>query len=71
MLIFVAILAAPSVWKAIRFDRSAPENLAYYDVPAQMRLTYGLADLALAAYLAVMTGEVHKMLESAGVRGRL
>jgi hypothetical protein len=36
-----------------------------------MRLNYGLAYLALAAYLAVMTGEVHEMLESAGVRGRL
>jgi Zn-dependent protease len=71
MLIFVAILAAPNVWKAIKFDRNAPENVAYYDVPAQMRLNYGLAYLALAAYLAVMTGEVHEMLESAGVRGRL
>ncbi len=71
MLILVAILAAPNVWKAIKFDRNAPENIAYYDVPAQMRLNYGLAYLALAAYLAVMTGEVHEMLESAGVRGRL
>lgn len=71
MLILVAILAAPNVWKAIKFDRNAPENIAYYDVSAQTRLNYGLAYLALAAYLAVMTGEVHEMLESAGVRGRL
>jgi hypothetical protein len=40
-------------------------------VPAKTRVNYGLAYLALAAYLAVMTGEVHEMLEAAGVRGRL
>ncbi len=71
MLILVALLAAPNVWKAIKFDRNAPENIVYYDVPAQTRLNYGIAYLALAAYLAVMTGEVHEMLEAAGVRGRL
>lgn len=71
MLLLVALLAAPHVWKAIKFDRNAPENIAYYDVPTATRVNYGLVYVALAAYLAVMTGEVHEMLEAAGVRGRL
>jgi Zn-dependent protease len=71
MLILVALLAAPNVWKAIKYDRNAPENRLYYDVPTATRVNYGLVYVALAAYLAVMTGEVHEMLEAAGVRGRL
>ena len=69
MLILVALLAAPHVWKAVKFDRNAPENRDYYDVPVATRVNYGLVYVALAAYLAVMTGDVHDMLISAGVRG--
>ena len=64
------IFAGPTpIFDQVRSQRA--ENLAYYDVPAKTRVNYGLAYLALAAYLAVMTGEVHEMLEAAGVRGRL
>ncbi len=66
MLILVAVLAAPHVWKALKYDANAPENLAYYSVPARTRVQYAVVYLALAAYLAVMTGDVHEMLQ--GVR---
>ncbi len=66
MLILVALLAAPHVWKALKYDPSAPENVAYYAVPTRTRVQYAAVYLALAAYLAVMTGEVHEMLQ--GVR---
>ena len=62
MLVLVAILAAPQLWRAIKFDPAAPENQAYYSVTLEQRLSYGLFYLGLAAYLAVMTYEVHEML---------
>jgi Zn-dependent protease len=65
MLVLIAIIAAPQVWHAIRFDPAAPENQAYYAVATEQRVGYGLFYLGLAAYLAVMTYEVHDMLGSA------
>jgi len=62
MLVIVAILAAPQLMKAWRYDPKAPENVAYYGVPLQTKLEYGAAYLALAALLAVMTYDVHEML---------
>jgi Zn-dependent protease len=62
MLIIVAVLAAPQLMKAWRYDPKAPENVAYYGVPLQTKLEYGAAYLALAALLAVMTYDVHEML---------
>lgn len=62
MLILIALLAAPQVLKAWRYDPEAPENRAYYDVPARTKWEYGLIYLGLAAFLAVMTHDVHEML---------
>jgi Zn-dependent protease len=62
MLVIVAILAAPQLVKAWRFDPKAPENIAYYGVPLQTKLEYGAAYLVLAALLAIMTHDVHEML---------
>ncbi|UWU79806.1 site-2 protease family protein [Bradyrhizobium huanghuaihaiense] len=62
MLLIVAILAAPQLISAWRYDPHAPENVAYYGVPLQTKLEYGSAYLALAALLAVMTYDVHEML---------
>jgi len=62
MLLIVAILAAPQLIRAWRYDPRAPENVAYYGVPLQTKLEYGSAYLALAALLAVMTYDVHEML---------
>lgn len=66
ILILLAILAAPQVWKAWKYDANAPENVAYYKVSLETKVTYGLYYLALAAFLAIMTHDVHEML--AGVR---
>jgi Zn-dependent protease len=62
MLVIVVILAAPQLMKAWRYDPKAPENVAYYGVPLQTKLEYGAMYLALAALLAVMTYDVHEML---------
>jgi Zn-dependent protease len=62
MLILVAILAAPQLLKAWRYDPKAPENIAYYGVLLQTKLEYGTAYLALAGLLAIMTHDVHEML---------
>jgi len=70
MLVLVAILAAPQLWRAIKFDPQAPENQAYYSVTLEQRLSYGLFYLGLAAYLAVMTYEVLEMLAGARHVGR-
>ncbi|MCC8964914.1 site-2 protease family protein [Bradyrhizobium sp. Pear76] len=62
MLLIVAILAAPQLLQAWRYDPHAPDNIAYYGVPLQTKLEYGGAYLGLAALLAIMTYDVHEML---------
>ncbi|TAK92448.1 MAG: site-2 protease family protein [Burkholderiaceae bacterium] len=62
ILILLALLAAPQVLKAWRYDANAPENIAYYKVSLETKLTYGLYYLALASFLAVMAHDVHDML---------
>jgi Zn-dependent protease len=62
MLVIVVVLAVPQLMKAWRYDPKAPENVAYYGVALQTKVEYGLAYLALAALLAVMTYDVHEML---------
>jgi len=62
MLFLVAILAFPQLVKAWKYDPTAPENVAYYGVPWQIKLEYGGGYLALAALLCVMTYDVHEML---------
>jgi Zn-dependent protease len=64
LLILVAILAAPQVMKALRYDPRAPANVAYYDVKLETRLAYGAYYLALAGFLAVMAHDVHDMLSA-------
>ncbi len=63
MLIVIAILAIPHVMKAWKYDPKAPENQAYYSVPLETKIEYAVVYLGLAALLAVMTYDVHDMLE--------
>lgn len=65
MLILMALLAAPQVWKAIKFRRDSEEAQTYYAVPTATKLQYGLIYLGLAGFLAVMTYDVHEMLRAA------
>jgi Zn-dependent protease len=62
MLILMALLAAPQVAKAFRHDPQDPETRRYYAVPLAKRVQYALWYLGLAAFLAIMTHELHETL---------
>ena len=66
MLILIAIMAWPQLLKAWRYRSDSVEAQSYYAVPSAVKWEYGTYYLALAAFLAVMTHDVHEML--AGVQ---
>lgn len=66
MLVLMALLAAPQAWKAIRYRANSAEALSYYAVPTAVKWQYALTYLGLAGFLAVMTHDVHQMLQGAG-----
>lgn len=68
MLVIVALLAAPQVMKAWRYDPKAPENALYYTTSLETKLTFGLFYLGLAAYTAIMSYDIHEMLAHVRVR---
>ena len=55
-------MAAPQVWKALKWRSDSEEALTYYATSTAIKLEYGLYYLALTAFLAVMTHDVHEML---------
>jgi Zn-dependent protease len=61
ILILMAVLAAPQILGVLRGSPD-PEDAAYYSVPVQKRIEYGLLYIGLLVYLAVMTEQVHTML---------
>jgi Zn-dependent protease len=63
MLLLMALLAAPQVWKAIKFRSDSPQAQTYYAVSARIKWEYGLTYVVLAAFLAIMTHDVHEMLQ--------
>ena len=63
LLILMAFLAAPQLIKAWNYDPKAPENQAYYSINLEQRLTYGLFYIGLAAFLAIMSHELHQALQ--------
>ena len=66
ILILFAILAYPQVMKALRFRKDSVEAQTYYAVPAAVKWEYGTYYLVLAAFLALMTHDVHEMLARPG-----
>ncbi len=64
MLILLAILAAPQVWKAIRYKADSEEARTYYAVPLAKKLEYGGYYLLLLAFLSMMSFETHEMLQA-------
>ncbi|MBV9077042.1 MAG: site-2 protease family protein, partial [Methylobacteriaceae bacterium] len=60
--ILIAVLALPQLAAAWRYDPGAPENVAYYGVPARTKAEYAALYLGLAALLALMAYNVHEML---------
>lgn len=65
MLLLMALLAAPQLWQAIRYRKDSEAARTYYAVPTAKKWEYGLLYLALAAFLATMTYEVHALLQAA------
>ena len=64
VLFIVALLAAPQVWKAIKYRKDSPEAATYYAVSTRIKWEYGFYYVALLGFLAVMTYDVHEMLEA-------
>lgn len=67
MLMVIALIAAPQLMAAWRYDPSLPENRAYYGIPGETKFEYAVLYLGLAALLGIMTYTVHDMLS--GVHG--
>jgi Zn-dependent protease len=65
MLVIMAVLAAPQVMKAWKYDPDLPENQAYYAASGETRLTYAVYYLGLLSFLAIMAHDTHEMLASA------
>jgi Zn-dependent protease len=61
MLILIGILAYPQIRAALSGNAGMREG--YYDVPLDTRIAYGVLYLALAGFLAVMSYDVHQLLE--------
>ncbi len=64
MLVVMGLLALPQLMKAFRFNPSLPENAVYYRSSLETKVTYGAVYLALAGFLAIMTYDVHQMVEA-------
>ncbi len=62
MLILVALLSAPQVLQAFRYDPKAPEHAIYYATDLETKIVYAVLYLGLAGFLAVMSYDVHNML---------
>ena len=62
ILVLMAIMAAPQVMRAWRYDPKAPENAAYYTVNTETKWIYGIFYIGLVAYTATMAYDVHEML---------
>jgi Zn-dependent protease len=60
MLILIAILAYPQLKAAIWGNPNLPER--YYEVAAETRINYAVMYLGLAAFLAIMSHEIHQMI---------
>ena len=63
MLILIGILAIPQIMAAMKKDNGASDMPpGYYDVPATVRVNYGIFYLGLAGFLAIMSYEIHNTL---------
>lgn len=62
MLILIAVLAIPQVWRYFKNKEENPKEQAYYDVPLETKIMYGTYYLALLIFLAMMVDGVHQLL---------
>lgn len=63
MLVLMALLAAPQLWKAIRWRSDSDEARSYYAVSTAHKVEYTLLYLGLAAFLALMVHDVYELLQ--------
>ncbi len=71
MLILIAVLAAPQVVKAWKYRSDSEEAKTYYAVSSAIKWEYGIYYMALLIFLAIMSHDVHEMLQAtAAVRGQ-
>lgn len=64
LLILLALLAAPQIYKAWRGDHLEPGMAGYYQVSKSQRIQYGLCYLGLMVFLALMCHGVYGMIGS-------
>lgn len=62
MLILVALLAAPHVWRSFKGQNESEAPPRYFDTPLATRVNYGVWYLGLCAFLGFMSYELHEML---------
>jgi len=65
LLIIIAVLAAPQIVRAWKYDPKDPANQAYYAVSSEVRLTYCVYYLGLLIFLSIMAHDTHEMLAGA------
>ena len=65
MLLIIALLAAPQLFKAWKYDPKAAENQSYYAIASRRRLEYLGLYFGLAAYLAFMAYRTHSLISPA------
>jgi Zn-dependent protease len=62
MLLLVAILATPHLWSTVTSNPQDPHYARYYDVLPATRYSYALYYLGLAAFLSIMSYQLHQVL---------
>ena len=62
MLLLIALIAAPQLIKAWKYDPKAPENERYYAISPRRRFEYLALYFGLAAYLAFMAYRTHSLV---------
>jgi Zn-dependent protease len=60
MLILIGILAYPQIKAALSGNHDRPPE--YYEVPREARINYAVMYLGLAAFLAIMSYDLHEMI---------
>ncbi len=65
-LLLILLFSVPQLLAAWRFDPDAPENQRFHDTPLSTRVEYMALYLGLTGWLAVMTWDVHGMLQGHG-----
>jgi len=64
MLVLVALLAAPQIIAAWRYDPAAPENRVYYGVSWRTRILWTLLYIGLVVILALLIAEVNAVMRA-------